>query len=66
MSLMQLQVKLQKTAEITYLEANKQQTKDNIYRVTRGFEVRKKLRLMFRKDSMKGKCYVVSGYKQKK
>ena len=41
---MQLQVKLEETAEITYLEANKQQTKCNIFTA---FEVRKKLRLMF-------------------
>ena len=43
----QLRAKLQKTSEITYLEVNKQQTKGNIYRLTRGFEVRTKLRLMF-------------------
>ena len=55
---MQLQVKLQKTAEITYLEPNKHQTKGNIYRYTRGFEVRTKLQLMFwnEKDTMEGKC----------
>ena len=32
-----------------------------------GFTARKKVRVMFSrpKDSMKGKCYVFSGYKQK-
>ena len=55
---MQLQVKLQKTAEITYLQANKQQMKSHIYGLTKGFEVRTKLRLMFwnEKDTMEGKC----------
>ena len=43
----QLRAKLQKTSEITYLEVNKQQTKGNIYCLTRGFGVRTKLRLMF-------------------
>ena len=47
---MQLQLKLEKTGELTYLEVNKQQTKANIYRLIRFFEVRRKLRLMFWKD----------------
>ena len=54
----ELPVKLQKTAEIRYLQANKQQTTSNIYRLTRDFEVRAKLRLMIwkAKESMKNKC----------
>ena len=53
-------------------------SRDNIFRSTEttknvprniisGFEVRKKVRLMFSrpKDSMKGKCYPFSGYKER-
>ena len=43
---MQLQLKPQKTEEIMYLEANKQQTRYNLT-YFRGFEVRKKARLMY-------------------
>ena len=58
MQSIELPVKLQKTAEITYLQANKQQMKSHIYGLTKGFEVRTKLRLMFwnEKDTMEGKC----------
>ena len=59
MPLMQLQVKLQKATEITYLEANKELRSKN--------EVRTKVRLMFWRwnDSMKGKYHVFIGYKQR-
>ena len=61
---MQLQLKPKKTAEITYLDGEKQKVLHNIFRL---FEVRKKVRLMFwkPKDSMKAKCYVFSDYKQR-
>ena len=63
---MQLQVKLQKKAEITYLEGSNQQTRltANMFR---WFEVRKKVVLMFSRphESMKTKCYLFRGYKQR-
>ena len=63
---MQLQVKLQKTEEITYLESNIKETK---YRLTY-FEVWKRkekvLLMLYRtKDCMKTKCYIFSGYKKR-
>ena len=63
---MQLQVKLQKTEEITYLESNIKETK---YRLTY-FEVWKRkekvLLMLYRtKDCMKRKRYTFSGYKQR-
>ena len=62
---MQLQVKLQKTEEITYLELKIQQTK---YRLTY-LEVwgkKQNVQSMFYrpKDCMKTKCSIFSGYKQ--
>ena len=66
MPLRQLQIKLQKAAEITYLQENKTRSKvsRNIFR---SFEVRKKIRLMYwtPNNSIKGKCYVFSRYKQR-
>ena len=63
---MQLQIKLQKAEEITYLEENKEQTRvpPNIFR---RLELRKKIRLIFQrpKDSMNGKYYGLRGYRQK-
>ena len=55
---MESQVKLQKTADMTYLEAI------NIFR---GFEVRKKVRLMFwrTKDSMRSKYSAFSRSKER-
>ena len=64
---MQLQVKLQKTEEITDLESNIQETK---YRLTylEVWKNKEKVQSMFYrpKDCMKtkSKCYIFSGYKQ--
>ena len=60
--MMQLQRKLQKTAQIMYSARKKQQT--NIFR---GFHVKRKVRFMFwrSKDGTKGKCYVCSVFKQR-
>ena len=65
MPLMHLQIKLQKTTEILYKEESKQHTASpNIFR---GIEVRKNVRLIFwsPNDTMKSKCYVFSGHKQR-
>ena len=45
----------------------KQTTKKVLSNLFKGFEVRRKVRLMFwtKKNSMKGKCYIFSGYKQR-
>ena len=63
---MQLQCKPQKTAEITYLEANKQKTKNRV--TLWRFWGNTKVRLIFlgTEDSMKGKCYVFSASNEKK
>ena len=62
----QSQVKQQKTAEITYLEAKKKQT---WYRLTylEVWKYEKEMRLMFGtpRDSVKGNCYVFNNYKQR-
>ena len=62
---MQLQVKLQKTEEITYLQLNIVQTK---YRLTylEVWENKENVQLMFYrpKDCMKTKCSIFRGYKQ--
>ena len=63
---MEFSLKLPKATKIKYLEANEKKSKvpPNVFR---GFEVKKKIRLTFSKpeDSMKGKCYVFSDYKQR-
>ena len=58
---MELQVKLEKAEELTYLEASKQH-KEGTGNIFRGFEVRKNVRLMFSwpKHSIKSKSYVLS------
>ena len=63
---MQLQDKLLKRAEITYLQANKKTNKVRRNSST-GFEVGRKVGLMFwrSKDSIKVKSYVFSAYKQR-
>ena len=63
---MRWQVKHQKTTELTYLEAKKQQTRHRLI-YFRGFVVRKKniINVLKSKNSMKGKCYAFSRYKQK-
>ena len=62
---MEFLVRLQKTAEITYLEAKKaKKVSPNIFRALEG---KKKVRFMFlmKKSSMKSKCYIFSSYKQR-
>ena len=63
----QLQVKLQKRAGKTHLE-KKQTTKEVLSNIFASLQVGKKVWLMFWRpnDSMKGKSYEFSGYKQKK
>ena len=66
--LIQLQVKLKKITDITYLEGNEKKSRDWI--LDKRFwhlEVRKKVLFMFWKPNkhMKGKCCVVTGYKQR-
>ena len=62
MPLMKLQLKLEKKAEIIYLEAKKV-----LRNIIAGFKGRKNVRLIFStpSDIMKDKCYVFSSYKQR-
>ena len=63
---MELQFKLQKTAQITYLQEKKQQTKV-LRNIFSGFKFRRNVKLMFwtPKDSIKRKWCLFSGYKQR-
>ena len=60
------QVKLQKTIRNNVFRG-KQATKKITLIIFRALEVRKKVRLIIwtPEDTMKGKCYVFSGYKKK-
>ena len=66
---MQLQVKLKKKkkGKIAYLRS-KQTIKKIETNIITGFKFKKKVRLMFSrpKYTMKGKCYVFSGYQERK
>ena len=66
MPLTKLQLKLEKKAEIIYLEAKKKK-KRVLRNIIPGFKGRKNVRLIFSapSDIMKDKCYVFSSYKQR-
>ena len=63
--LMQLQVKLKKITEITYLEENKQETRYRIKHLDVSKEEQTYDDVSKAKESMKIKCYVFSGYKHR-
>ena len=63
--LMQLQVKLKKITEITYLEENKQETRYSIKHLDVSKEEQTYDDVSKTKESMKIKCYVFSGYKHR-
>ena len=63
---MKSQVKLQKTAEVTYIEANKQETSFRVtYLEVRRKKKKRELLFWWRKHKMKNKCYVFSSHKQR-
>ena len=67
MWLMQLQVQLQKKKKKNNV-LTKKQTRNKVLRnIFTGFEVRRKVGMMFRrpKDGMKSKCYVFRGYNKR-
>ena len=63
---MQFEDKLEKTAEMTYLQGNKQQTRCRL-NIFGACELTRKVKLMFRrpKDRINRKCYVFRSYKQR-
>ena len=63
---MQLQVKLGKTAEMTYLKATKEiGTSFLTYLQVPKYEKKVRLRVCRPQATMKGKCYVFGSYKQR-